>query len=210
MFGLAFGACKFGKSHKVWRWAPYLVLTATVAAIFAFSDSKALSDYFLPAVFAFLSMTIGLKVGSAIYSELRKRVKASRLFLWSAAALAPYAAISFFCKLGPELETMGYFLSLTAAVAIATVVTKARNRTAAILAGTIATLPILLANALNVCWGLFDAGTSHWRSFCSASALSIVAALAVCSGAAVGLYLVKQKAAKLALKTEVMIEGHIE
>jgi hypothetical protein len=197
VFGAAFAACctLMDLECKVWVWTPVVLITTVITATFATMTFNCfgmgfdcLMQFALESAFAIVSTITGLRAGSFLYSELKKRIRAPQMLLCSVCAFIPLSVVFVLRDHLPlSVEIPAYFFSITVGATVAAYASKAREREGAIVAAGIGMLPIAIANLLNlsanILFGL--AGYLEWRALVSAVALNAVATLAICLGASI-------------------------
>ena len=136
-------------------------------------------------------LSIGLRLGAWVFSNLKSRVRVVRMFLLSLVALLPFAIFSFYCQMSVAAEIACYFLSILSGSCIAACVAKSKDKTVGVIAALFAMLPIVLANFLNLSSNAFSwfLDSAVWRALVSAVALNIVALAAICVGGTIAIYL---------------------
>ncbi len=196
-FGLAFGAHRAHQNGtgKGWLISPFVLAAIIPSGSIALVWSEpSLFDWFWAIALGAVSsccLLAGLQIGKWVYSELKKRMKAPQMFLWTSLALLPFAIFNFVP--GPSslpVEVAVYFLSISVGAGIAAYVARSRNFSAAAIAGSFAMLPILLANFMNVASNVLSMAvdTLEWRALASAIAISSVTAAALCAGGALACF----------------------
>jgi hypothetical protein len=160
-----------------------------------FHDSDVLWEVLIGSAISVVSLNVGLRLGAWVYSSLKSRVRAARMFLWSLAALIPFAVCSVCCQMSGSTESLGYFFSILSGSCIAAYVAKSKDRTAGVIAALFAMLPIVLANFLNLVSTAFFwfLDSVDWQALASAAALNIVAVAAICAGGTIAFYLRKKE-----------------
>jgi hypothetical protein len=204
-FGLAYGACcaHVGGTSKAWTRTPYILVTTIFAGLTMLICSGSQPDgsgclwgILFESALSVICISMGVRLGRWAYSNLKTRVQAAKMFLWSLAGLLPFAIMNLVHGYMPlPGEIAGYFLSISAGSCIAAYLAKSKDRTAGIIAAIFAMLPIILANFLNLSSNILSCtlDSLEWRALASAVILNIVSLSAIGAGGAIAVVIRKKQ-----------------